>query len=136
MSRPALPVALLALRAAYGAGLLLLPASALRALARAPVDHDAVLVARVLGARQLVQAGVLARVPRPRWWAAGAVVDALHAASMIALSRLGTGSAHRRLAAGDARSAALLAAGGLVGVPLRAAPGDPIDSKEGPGLRR
>jgi hypothetical protein len=86
------------------------PPRALRVLAGEPVDRPAVRVARVLGARQLVQAAVLTTYQGPRWRRAGAAVDAAHAASMLALARLSRRPAHRRLAAHNARSAAALAA--------------------------
>jgi hypothetical protein len=101
-----------AMRAGYGAGLLLLPRGALARLARMPLDSLDVTVARVLGVRQLVQAAVLHR--RPDLAGPGAVVDGLHAASMMAVSRLDHDMGHRTLAARDARSAGLLTLLGLV----------------------
>jgi hypothetical protein len=98
-------------RAGYGAGLLLLPRGALVRLARMPLDPLDVTVARVLGVRQLAQAAVLHR--RPDLTVPGAVVDGLHAASMVAVSRLDDDAAHRTLAARDARSAGLLTVLGL-----------------------
>ena len=93
-------------RAVYGAGLLLLPRAWLARLARMPLDRADVTVARVLGVRHLAQAAVLQR--RPQLAAEGAVVDGLHAASMIALSRAGREGGHRVLAARNARTAALV----------------------------
>jgi hypothetical protein len=98
-----------AARAVYGAGLLLAPSSVLDALARSPLDRPAVRVARVLGARHLLQAAVLATHPGPRWRLAGAAVDGAHAASMLALARCSRRAGHRRLAARNARTAGLLA---------------------------
>jgi hypothetical protein len=98
-------------RAGYGAGLLLLPESVLARLARLPLDRLDVTVARVLGVRQLAQAAVLHR--RPDLTVPGAVVDGLHAASMVAVSRLDGDADHRTLAARDARSAGLLTLLGL-----------------------
>jgi hypothetical protein len=98
-----------AARAAYGAVLLLAPARALGALARAPLDRPTVAVARLLGARQLVQAALLARHPGLRWRLAGAAVDGAHAASMRALASRSGRPVHRRLAARNARTAGMLA---------------------------
>jgi hypothetical protein len=67
-----------------------------------------VRVARVLGARHLVQAAVLTTHPRPGWRLAGAAVDGVHAASMVALARWSERPLHRRLAARNARTAAML----------------------------
>jgi hypothetical protein len=98
-----------AARAVYGAGLLLAPSPVLDALARSSLDRPAVRVARVLGARHLLQAAVLATHPGPRWRLAGAAVDGAHAASMLALARYSGRPLHRRLAAGNAGTAGLLA---------------------------
>ncbi len=97
-------------RAVYGAGLLLAPPRALSALSRAPLDAVSVRVARVLGARHLLQALVLWARSGPRRHLAGAAVDAAHAASMLAVARWSGRPARRRLAARNARTAALLAA--------------------------
>lgn len=105
MSVPGLEAA----RAVYGAGLLLAPRRALVAGLRSSLDTPTVGVARVLGFRQLAQAAVLATHPGPRWRLAGAAVDGLHAASMVALARWSRQPVHRRLAAGNARSAGVLA---------------------------
>jgi hypothetical protein len=98
-----------AARALYGAGLLLAPAGALGTVARSPLDPAAVRVARVLGLRHLAQAGLLARHDEPGWRLAGAAVDGLHAASMLALGRWSGRPLHRRLAARNARTAGVLA---------------------------
>jgi hypothetical protein len=101
-------------RAAYGAGLLLAPPSALAALAGSPLDRPVVRVARVLGTRHLIQAALLWAHPGPRWQLSGAAVDAAHAASMRALARWSQRPVHRRLAARDARIAELFAGAGCV----------------------
>jgi hypothetical protein len=98
-----------AARALYGAGLLLAPSQALARLARSPLDRSAVIVARVLGARHLLQAAILWARPVPQWQLSGAAVDAAHAASMLAVTRLSRRPTRRRLAARDARTAALFA---------------------------
>lgn len=95
-------------RAGYGAVLLLAPGRVLSRLAGTALDRTTVRVARVLGVRHLVQAAALLR--HPRWRPAGAAVDAAHAASMVALARWARRPLHRRLAAGNARSAGMLAA--------------------------
>jgi hypothetical protein len=100
--------------AAYGAGLLLAPPSALAALAGSPLDRPVVRVARVLGTRHLIHAALLWAHPGPRWQLSGAAVDAAHAASMRALARWSQRPVHRRLAARDARIAELFAGAGCV----------------------
>lgn len=103
-----------ALRAAYGAAQLLAPPAVLAVVVRSPLDRATVRVARVLGARQLVQSVLLERRPGLGWQLGGAAVDAAHAASMLALGRWGHNRRHRRLAVHDGRMAALLALTGLV----------------------
>jgi hypothetical protein len=104
------PRRLEAARAVYGAGLLLAPPRALGALSRSSLDPASVRVARVLGARHLLQAAVLSVRSEAGWRLAGAAVDAAHAASMLALARWSRRPVHRSLAARNARTAALLAA--------------------------
>jgi hypothetical protein len=106
--------ALSALRTVYGAGLLLAPSTALQRVARARVDRTALAAARILGARHLVQAVVLGRNPARAALLAGAGIDISHAASMAAVARWSRERSHHRLAAGNARAAALFAAGGAV----------------------
>ena len=77
---------LLGARFLYGAILLLTPAQALEKLARAPVDRRAAVVARVLGARELVQAEFVRRHPGRPAQLISAAVDGLHAASMFGLA--------------------------------------------------
>jgi hypothetical protein len=69
-------------------------------------------VAWLLGARHLAQATLTARAPRPAVFAAGAVADALHAASMVMLAVVGR--AARRTALPDAVAEAAFAAAGQV----------------------
>ncbi len=76
-----------------------------------PLDTETVLVARVLGARQLAQA-VCVRTRSQRALLVGAAVDAAHAASMLALSAGSSRAAHRTLARRNGRTAVLLAAAG------------------------
>lgn len=75
-------------RAVWGAALLLAPRAVLAVVARGRAQAPVPAVARVLGARHLVQAAVV-RTDRPAGWVlAGAAVDAAHAASMVALAAL------------------------------------------------
>ncbi|WP_067499639.1 hypothetical protein [Actinoplanes sp. TFC3] len=101
-------------RAAYGAALLLLPQRLLRLGARPPLPDAALTVARVLGARHLMQAVVTAAAPTTRVVTAGAGVDALHASSQMGLAALS--SRWRTVALADAAAAAVLiaAAGGTL----------------------
>ncbi len=77
MARRALPV----LALAEGAALLARPEAVVRAVPGRPAPHVAVL--RVLGARQLVQGAVLLARPTPQVVRGAAVVDGLHALSMV-----------------------------------------------------
>jgi hypothetical protein len=105
------PAALLWLRVLYGGGLLLLPVGVLRRLARMSLDGRTVRVARVLGARQLLQAA-LGRHPSRRGLLVGAGVDTAHAASMVAVSVWSPRAGERVLARRQARTAAVLATAG------------------------
>jgi hypothetical protein len=73
------PAPLTLIRAAWGAVLLAVPDLVLPAGERRGLR----VVARVLGARHLAQAGVIAAHHTPGWRRAGAVVDALHAATAL-----------------------------------------------------
>jgi len=115
---------LCAVRAAYGAALLAVPRRALGGPRLGSDEPDAVPFARALGARQLLEAGLLARRRDRRLLLAGAFVDALHGVSMLALCALSP--RRRRLAAASAAGAALFAAWGLAAArPARAAPSPP-----------
>jgi hypothetical protein len=73
-------------RAGYGSALLLLPGPALRLCGGQP-DRRSRNVARVLGARHLVQAAVTAGIgPSAESLGIGAVVDMTHAVSMAGLA--------------------------------------------------
>src|SRR3954447_14126230 len=101
--------ALCAVRAAYGLALLAAPRRALGGTRLGAGEPGAVAFARVLGARQLAEAAVLARRPaggavrarrrEPRMLLLGAGVDALHGVSMLALCALSP--RRRRLAGGS-----------------------------------
>jgi hypothetical protein len=73
-----------------------------------PGGRPARVAARVLGTRHLVQAAALAGSGGPAATRAGAAVDGLHAASMVALGLAMPG--HRRAALASGAVAAWLAA--------------------------
>jgi hypothetical protein len=68
--------------AGWGAALAARPAATARAVSGGPVPPPAVI--RVLGARQLVQSAVLLLRPSRPLTVGAAVVDGLHAATMVA----------------------------------------------------
>jgi hypothetical protein len=78
--------ALAGVRAAYGAVQLLWPDRSPEQLLGGPLEPAARTGVRVLGVRQLAQAGLTAAVPTPALLAAGAGTDALHALSMAVLA--------------------------------------------------
>ena len=96
-----------AIRACYGAALLCAPGAALRLGTGRSPGPRARTVTRVLGARHLVQAAVTMWRPRAAVLAAGAGVDACHAASMLALAAADPRS--RRAGLADAVAAAAFA---------------------------
>jgi hypothetical protein len=102
-----------AVRAGWGLVLLTAPGPFLRLDGTAGDDPGARLVCRVLGARHLAQAAV-------EWWRKepevapvplGAVVDGLHAASMVGWAALG--HRHRRFALLETLTASTFAAADL-----------------------
>jgi hypothetical protein len=97
-------------RLGWGAVLLANPVPVLRWVEGGKPDHRAAQVARVLGARQVVQAVLQGRDPHRvgRWLGAG--VDLTHAASMVLLAR--ADPARRRLALTDATIASAFALAG------------------------
>ena len=100
-----------ATRASYGVALLMAPGAVIYlATGRLP-GRRARRVARLLGARHLIQAGVSACAPLPGVLAIGVWVDGLHAASMLILAAVGRGM--RRAALTDALAEALFAAAGV-----------------------
>lgn len=107
MSAPRRAVAVLSLgRAAYGAALLLGPARLLSLVSRPADDATGRVVARVLGARHVLQALLTGRRSGPPLLAAGSVVDGLHAATMLVVAaRHGR---HRVAALADGAVAAVL----------------------------
>jgi hypothetical protein len=108
---------LLMVRTGYGAALLLGPGPAIRlATGRIP-SQRARRVARLLGARHLVQAALTYVAPQPGVFAAGGQVDAVHAASMLLLAA--ADQAGRRAALTDAVTEAAFAAAGFAAAGFR-----------------
>jgi len=91
-------------RLAYGTALLASPARIVRAYGGDPDDDATTLVARILGARHVLQAVVTGSHPGPIRRYGGAVVDALHALSMFTLATMD--SDHARPALFDGSLAA------------------------------
>jgi len=94
------PAALSAVRGAYGTALLLAPRRSLGVRAGARGRRGAQTFARLLGARQLLEAVALGPHPSARMLRTGAAVDALHAASMLPLALLRPGLRGPALASG------------------------------------
>jgi hypothetical protein len=73
-------------RTSYGVALVLAPGATIRlATGRLP-GRQARRVARLLGARHLIQAALTAVVPQPAVFMMGAQIDTIHSASMLALA--------------------------------------------------
>ena len=94
-------------RAGYGLAQLVAPGPVARLLIRREVDGRTRTVIRILGARHLAQAAVLANAS-PCAHRLGAVVDALHAVSMVGLALVDR--SHRRPAWASAADASAFAA--------------------------
>jgi len=94
-------------RVGYGVALLCIPGPMISAVTGAPVSGRVRAVARVLGARQLVQAAVCGLAPGRGLVQAGAAADGLHSASMLALA--GTEPVLRRALLADGAIAAAFA---------------------------
>jgi len=105
------PALLLSIRAGYGVLLVAAPGAAIRLATGQPSGRRSRGVARLLGARHIVQAAITAVAPVPGVLATGAGVDALHTTSMIMLAAI-DGSA-RRAALTDALVESLFAATGF-----------------------
>lgn len=73
-------------RAVWGAGLLAAPSSMLGTIHGLQVDTKSTVIARVLGARQLTQAGLSGIAPSPEILAMGVWVDVAHAATAFGLA--------------------------------------------------
>lgn len=98
-----------AAQALWGGALMARPHAALRLLGQAP-SEAAVLVVRVLGARQLLQAAVTLAAPARGVVAGAALVDLAHASTAVAYAASGPG--RRRPGASSAAFAVLTAVGG------------------------
>jgi hypothetical protein len=109
-ARPAIAIGLAVARGALGGAEMLLPEKAAQwAGGRTPLDRRSTLAVRLLGGRQLGQALLTSLAPTAEVAAAGAVVDGIHAVSMLALAVHST--RWRRAAVTEA-----LVATGLAGV--------------------
>lgn len=102
---------LIGVRAIAGAALLLAPGAVLGDLPHRRIDAAARVFARVLGARHLLEAGVLWRRHSHRWILVGAGVDATHAATMATLAVVRPDE--RGLALTNALTASVLAGAGV-----------------------
>jgi hypothetical protein len=99
------------MRAAWGAVLLVAPDVVLRLVHAVRIDRRALVVGRILGARQLIQASLSGINPSPEMLAAGAWVDAVHSMTAFGLAVV---DRHRaRVGVADGIVAGLWAALGL-----------------------
>jgi hypothetical protein len=105
-------ILLAGVRAGYGVVQLLWPDRSAEQLLGGPLEPAARTGVRVLGARQLAQAGLGAAAPTPALLAAGAGADALHALSMAVLAL--ADPRWRRPAVVSGLTAAAFAAGGAL----------------------
>jgi hypothetical protein len=123
---PSLLTALQWTRTGLGVTYLMFPALAARAAADPGHRAAATVVARILGARHLIQAAATAGQPDGAVLALGAEADAAHAASMLAVGLISP--SWRRAALRDCLLAATLAAAGAAAArhaPAQAAPSSP-----------
>lgn len=97
-------------RAGWATALLLVPERVLGVGGQPSIPAAAVVVARVLGARQLLQAALTAAAPTGSLLSAGAAVDAVHAGTNVGLAAMSP--RWRRIALIDAVIAATFAASG------------------------
>ncbi len=74
------------MRAAWGVVLLAAPSAVLHLVRAARVDRKAVVIARILGARQLFQALMSGIGPSPEMLAAGVWVDTVHSITAFGLA--------------------------------------------------
>lgn len=93
-------------RSLVGIALLTRPRALVADLSGQPVDEKLAIYARILGARHLVEAAIMARWPTPTVVRTGAAVDAIHAASCLVLCRT---DHHPRLAIVNFASASTFA---------------------------
>ena len=117
-----------AVRVGYGMVLVLTPSLALRLVTGRIPSRRTCRVARLLGARHLIQAAATAVAPRPEVLAIGGGVDAVHTASML-LAALRPARparpAERRAVLADALMEAVLAAAGYSAGAVRTPVGQP-----------
>ncbi len=99
-----------AFRALYGSILLLAP-GLLPSLDHSRASRRELTLARLLGARHLVQAAMIARKPSRSHLVIGVLVDTAHAGSMVTLAVITPG--RRWLCGADALVAANLAGAGM-----------------------
>lgn len=76
------------LRAGWGAALLVAPRQVMTNVHHVRVDRKSVVIARILGARQLTQATLSGFRPSPEVLAMGVWVDAVHAMTALGLAML------------------------------------------------
>ena len=102
---------LMGLRVAVGSVLLIAPGVLPDDLPHLRIDRSTRVFARLLGARHLGEAVILARHRTRRWMLAGAVVDATHAMTMGVLAWLRPN--RRELALTNAAVASMFATAGV-----------------------
>lgn len=105
------PDALALAEGCSGTALLLLPGPVLRSLAGKPINRRMINVARVLGARQLLQSLIIVCRPTRQILQIGTAVDALHATTMLAGAVANVGP--RRLTLASAAMAGAFTAAGV-----------------------
>lgn len=97
-------------RAAWGAALLVAPRPVMQNVHHVRVDTKSVVVARILGARQVAQAALSGVRPSPEVLAMGVWVDAVHALTALGLAGLDRSRARAGLT--DSAVAAIWAGAG------------------------
>jgi hypothetical protein len=102
---------LIGIRVVIGVGLLVAPDALLGDLLHERTDRPARAFARILGARHLAQATIMARHHTHKWILAGAAVDATHATTMALLAAVRPD--RRTLALTNVASATMFAASGV-----------------------
>ena len=120
-------------RASWGAALLLDPAAVLERVHHLRADRASLVVARILGARHVVQAALSGLRPSPAVLAVGVWVDGAHATTAIALACVDR--ARARAALTDAAVAAAWMAAGWRDLG-RPASGDPAHDRMRDSLAR
>jgi hypothetical protein len=110
--RPSAQTLLAGVRAGYGTVQLATPAWSAEQLLGGPLDSATLRAVRVLGTRQLAQAGVALACPAEPWPGLGVGVDTMHALSMVGLAA--TGPRWRRPALVSGLMAAAFAGAGVL----------------------